>query len=88
MDFNLFEWQHGYLGLVILVIGLVFYKKQSKYRWWFIGIGGFIVADELSQIFIFGQYGGLLHWLYIHTLYKIDIIQEFNYFIDGITGKT
>jgi hypothetical protein len=81
IDFNPAQWHHGYLGLFLVVLSMLFNKGKTKN--WILGIGLFIVADEITQIFIFGQYGGLLHWLY-SFIYKIGIVREINYFFDGL----
>lgn len=77
MEFNPKEWHHGYLGIVLIIVDL-FLKT------WVIGIiGGLIVIDELSQIFIFGQQGGLLHHLY-SPFYKFKIVKKVNNFFDKL----
>jgi len=74
-------WHHGYLGIGFLIAYVIFWK------WWLFLIGGILVLDELSQVFIFGQYKGVLHWIYIKTFYKINIIKKFNLFLDNLFGK-
>lgn len=81
MEFKANEWNHGYAGL--LFIGLGFW-----WGWPWLWIFGLIlVIDEISQIVWFGQHGGLIHWLYIKTLYKIPIIRNINKWFDNFFGK-
>jgi hypothetical protein len=73
-------WHHGYLGAILVIVGLYFELN------WALIIGGIIVLDEVTQI-VFGQYGGFLHWAYIKTLYQIKIVRDFNFWLDSIFGK-
>jgi len=80
-DFNLYEWNHGYLGIILLLIDVI------GLHWWFVGIiGAILVIDEITQIFIFGQYGGLVHHLY-SRLYKFKWIRKLNEWLDRLFGK-
>lgn len=74
-------WNHGYLGLALLALGIWLGS------WWFLVPGIILVVDEISQIIMKDQYGGLLHWIYVNTLYKIPLIQKFNIWLDGLFGK-
>ena len=74
---NINEWHHGYLGFAMIIVAAIFNI------WWILIIGSIIFLDEVSQIW-YGQHGGLLHWLYIKTIYKIKIIRELNEFLDRV----
>jgi len=80
-DFNLYEWNHGYLGVILILIDAIWL------HWWFLGIiGAILVIDEITQIFIFGQYGGLVHHLY-KRFYKVRWIRKLNEWLDKLCGK-
>jgi len=92
MDFNPKQWHHGYIGAFIFLIALI---SAGFAKWLFktwsgrivLFIASVLIIDELTQIFIFGQYGGILHWLYIETgLYEIGWIRELNHFLDRLFG--
>ena len=75
--FRFNEWHHGYLGFAMIIFGAVFQI------WWVLIVGSIIFLDEVSQIWL-GQHGGILHLVYIKTLYKIKIIRELNEFLDRV----
>lgn len=77
-DFNPKEWHHGYTGLLALLIGIYFDNIIFEAG------GVFLLLDELSQIFIFGQQNGLVHYLYARTLWKISFIRKLNRFLDNL----
>ena len=79
MEFKWNQWHHGYLGFILILMDICWF--QSGWLFW---VAIVLVLDEISQIIWFGQYGGLLHWLYIKTLYKIPIIKKFNIWMDGL----
>lgn len=74
-------WHHGYLGALLVVIGIYFEI------WWLITIGLVIVIDELYQVATKKQYSGPLHWLYVNTLYKLEIVKKINALFDKLFGK-
>jgi len=81
VEFNLREWNHGYLGVILILIDAIWLN------WWFVRIiGAILVLDEVTQIFIFGQYGGLVHHLY-KPLYKNKWIRKLNEWLDRLFGK-
>lgn len=71
IDFNYKDWNHGYLGIALL-IAYIFYPSL-----WLLWPGIILVVDEIIQMFI-GQYNGLIHWIYIHTLYKFEWVRKFD----------
>lgn len=73
-------WNHGYLGAVLIFVGVYFNLV------WLIILGLTIVVDELYQIISKNQYGGILHWLYIKTLYKIPFVKRFGEWMDKLFG--
>jgi len=74
-------WNHGYLGIALVVLGYFI-------EWyWLVFVGAIIVVDEVIQIVTGRQYGGLLHTLYVNTLYKIPIVKKFNIWMDKLFGK-
>jgi len=78
MEFNPKQWHHGYLGVILLI---VWYFIPS---YWLLIPAIVLIVDEILQILLFGQYGGLLHRLYVKTLYKIKWIKDFNDFLDRL----
>ena len=74
-------WNHGYLGLLLIVLGIIF-------KWyWVIFVGAIIVIDEIIQIITGKQYGGFLHIIYVKTFYRIKFIRDFNIWLDKLFGK-
>ena len=72
--FTKFRWNepnHGYYGLILIAVG---FWNPFDWSMWFpiscYSFGGFLVIDEITQLW-FGQHNGLVHWLYINTLYRI-----------------
>jgi len=86
LTFNFKEWHHGYLGIILLIIAFaVKLKAWLKYLLIFLAI--VLLIDEVIQIVTDNQYGGILHNIYIATLYKIPFIKQFNIWLDGLFGK-
>ena len=79
------EWHHGYLGLLLLLINSLF--KDRKVRIWIYIIAGIIIGDEAYQWIVDDQSAGILHWIYVNTLYQIPFVEEFNIWLDGVFGK-
>ena len=74
-------WHHGYLGFALWLLGLMA-------NWPIVSIIGFLIMfDELLQILTNNQYGGILHKIYVKTLYKIKFIRRFNEWLDRKFGK-
>ena len=79
-EFKWNQWHHEYLGVFLIIIDLILHT------YWIGIIGLILVLDGLTQLFWFGQYGGLLHELYVRTLYKLDCIKKFNRWMDKLFG--
>lgn len=75
-------WNHGYLGILLLIIGIIFKI------YWLIFLSAVIIVDEIIQIITKRQYSGFLHIIYVRTLYKIKLVRNFNIWLDKIFGKT
>ena len=80
LDFNPFEWHHEYLGVILLIVNIFWWNV------WLFTIGLILVIDGISQLWL-GQRNGVLHWIYIRTLYKIKLIREINAFLDRAFKK-
>jgi len=80
-------WQHGYLGVIMMVAGYYIQLKWKLCGRILFAIGAVLAVDEVYQIVSGNQYGGLVHWLYIKTLYRVEWIKEFNIWLDGVFGK-
>jgi len=79
MDFKFNQWHHGYLGLILLILNILFWHSITIYI-----ISGIIIIDEIMQIFIFGQYSGLLHYLYSFIYHKFEIVRKINKWFDNL----
>lgn len=84
MDSKWKQWHHGYLGFILLLVSALF--KDKKVKRILIILGAIILIDEVYQWIVDDQYAGLLHWLYVNTLYKIDFIKDFNILLDKLFG--
>ena len=79
------QWNHGYLGIILLLLCI---WLKGFWFWLCFIFGSILFIDELIQIFIFkNQYRGFIHWFYVNTLYKIKWIRDFNHWLDGVFGK-
>ena len=87
-DFNWREWNHEFLGWLLLIVGAVLYFFTS---WTVTGsaclsIGFILTVDGLYQLWK-GQDKGVLHELYISTIYKWEWVKKFNLWLDRLFGK-
>jgi len=78
---NLKEWHHGYIGIVGLFFGILYLQ------YWLIFLSIVLIIDEIIQILTDNQYGGILHIIYIKTIYKISLIKKINLWLDKLFGK-
>lgn len=77
-EFRWNEWNHEYLSIVLIPLGI------WLDNWWIIGAGILVLVDGITQLIWCGQHGGLLHVIYINTLYKWKWVQDFNRWMDKI----
>ena len=79
-EFKWNEWNHEYLGWLGLIISIFWFNP------WLFWISVILTVDGIIQLFV-GQYSGLLHWLYVNTLYKMEWVKKFNVWLDNLFGK-
>lgn len=74
-----FRWNepnHGYYGIALIIVSC-----YLDWTLWLLIPGIILVVDEITQLWL-GQHNGLVHWLYVNTLYRIKIIRELDDFIN------
>ena len=81
-------WQHGYLGIALLIVCYFIRKDRNWFFWVCLSVGTILFVDEIVQVVTDNQYGGLVHWLYIESgLYDVGWIKDFNHGLDKLFGK-
>ena len=82
------EWNHEYLGWLMLGTGLplYFFTEMTKTGSALIAFGTLITIDGIYQLYA-GQDKGPMHTLYIRTVYKWGWVKSFNDFMDKLFGK-
>jgi len=77
MTFNAAEWHHGYLGLVLILLGWGFGA------WWLWAPGLVLVADDAAQHFL-GVDPSPIHQLYARYLWPLPFVRRLNRWLDGL----
>ena len=82
MTFTFREWHHGYLGLLLVLLGVWLHAS------WLTVLGAVVVLDDTVQHIVettmHRPWRSPLHRLYAATLWRLPLVQRLNRWLDGL----
>jgi hypothetical protein len=76
------EWHHLYLGVVLIVVGLVVRRRWPRAWKWVAGVGAYLVLDDAAQHFL--GWPSPAKWLYGQTLWRLAWVRDVNVWLDDL----